>query len=486
MGLSKRLWLGATGVLSAALAGVVVRDIFVDWLGEEKTLWSTLLENVIPLAAAAGIFLVGVALYRRRDTRFLSTVARWQYVGALGIGLIALEVVGLQIVQQEIKPYLIVAQMTIGGAVAGTLVGYANARSEETQDEIRRERDKFEALFDNAPAESVEVTMEEGTPVLVETNAAFDDRFGTDGASPAGRSLFDVVSHDEPTRRAIEDSLGSGEKFETEIHAATNDGQRDYQLRVVPFGSGTRGYLLYTDITDLKQAQADLESTVGRLEKSNERLQQFAYVASHDLQEPARMVSSYVSLLDTEYSDRFDEEAREYMDFAIDGATRMQAMIDGLLDYSRVRTQAKDFTETDVNDVFSDTMRDLELLREEHDVTISHDEFPTVEADRNQLGQMFQNLVENAIEHGGAGTSIHVGAERRDGEVRFSVADDGPGIPENRHDRIFDIFEQGSRDNDGTGIGLAICDRIVSRHGGEMWVESEEGEGTTFYFTIPT
>lgn len=118
-------------------------------------------------------------------------------------------------------------------------------------------------------------------------------------------------------------------------------------------------------------------------------------------------------------------------------------------------------------------------------MTISHDELPTVEADRNQLGQVFQNLVENAIEHGGEGTAINVGSERRDDEFVFSVADDGPGIPESRHDRIFDIFEQGNRDNEGTGMGLAICDRIVSRHGGEMWVDSERGEGTTFYFTIP-
>lgn len=363
MELSKRVWLTLTGVLSAALAAVVIRDIFLDYLGQGKPLWSTLIENALPLAAVVAVFLAGVFVYRRRNTRFLSTVTRWQYVGALGIGLIAIEVVGLQIIQQEIKPYVIIAQLTIGGAVAGTLVGYANARSGEAEAEIRRERDKFGALFDNAPAESVEVTMEGERPVLVETNPAFDDRFGTDGASPTGRSLFDVVSHDESTQRAIEGSIRSSEGIETELHAATNDGQRDYQLRVVPFGSGPHGYLLYTDITALKQAQAELESTVSRLEKSNERLQQFAYVASHDLQEPARMVSSYVSLLDEEYSDRFDEDAREYMDFAIDGANRMQAMIDGLLDYSRVRTNAKDFTRTDVDEAFSDTMKDLELLR---------------------------------------------------------------------------------------------------------------------------
>ena len=486
MELTKRVWLGLTAMLSVVLTGVVTRDIFVDWLGQGKPLWSTLVENGIPLVAAVAVFGAGFAVYKRRDGDFLSTVTRWQYLGALAVGLVALEVVGLQLVQQEIKPYLIIFQMTIGGAIAGTLVGFANARSAEAQATVRRERDKFEALFDNAPAESVEVVIDSGDPIIAEANPAFERRFTDGDTSVLGESLSDVVGHDEETQAAIEESIASGEEFETVLHTPTTDGHRDFQLRVVPFGSKQQAYLLYTDITDLKQTQAELESTVSRLEKSNERLQQFAYVASHDLQEPARMVSSYVSLLDREYGDQFDEEAEEYMHFAIDGADRMQAMIDGLLDYSRVRTQAEDFSETDVSGVFANTMQDLELLREEHDVTITHDDLPTVQADRNQLGQVFQNLIENAIEHGGEGTEIHVGVEHRDDEVLFSVADDGPGIPKNRQDRIFDIFEQGSRDNEGTGIGLAICDRIVSRHGGDMWVESEDGEGATFYFTIPS
>ena len=234
----------------------------------------------------------------------------------------------------------------------------------------------------------------------------------------------------------------------------------------------------------LEAAIDDLEQTVRRLEASNDRLQQFAYVASHDLQEPARMVSSYVSLLESEYGDDLDEEAQEYMDFAIDGADRMQAMIDGLLDYSRVRTNAEEFTRVDADATLSRTLENLGLLIEERDVTVTHDDLPTVEADKRQLGQVFQNLVENAIQHGG--DEIHVGATRRDDAIVFAVEDNGEGVPEDRQDRIFELFEQGSRDDEGTGIGLAICDRIVSRHGGEMWVESTDGEGTTFYFTLPT
>ncbi len=246
---------------------------------------------------------------------------------------------------------------------------------------------------------------------------------------------------------------------------------------------GRLGTALREMKTNLEEAITELEQTVQQLEASNDRLQQFAYVASHDLQEPARMVSSYVTLLDREYGDQLDEEAQEYMDFAIDGADRMQAMIDGLLDYSRVRTQAEDFAETDADEVLSETLQDLQLLIDDYDVTVTHDTLPPVESDRNQLGQVLQNLIENAIEHGG--DEIHVGAHRRDGEVVFSVEDNGEGIPENRQERIFELFEQGHRDNEGTGIGLAICDRIVSRHGGNLWVDSEEGDGTTFSFTMP-
>jgi signal transduction histidine kinase len=161
----------------------------------------------------------------------------------------------------------------------------------------------------------------------------------------------------------------------------------------------------------------------------------------------------------------------------------MQDMIDALLDYSRVRTDAAAFTETNAEEVYSETLADLGLLIDEHDVTVSADDLPTVEVDRNQLGQLLQNLIENAIQHGGS--EIHIGATQHEDEVVFSVSDDGPGIRDSQQERIFEIFEQGSRDDEGTGIGLAICDRIVSRHDGEMWVESAEGEGTTFYFSIP-
>jgi light-regulated signal transduction histidine kinase (bacteriophytochrome) len=229
----------------------------------------------------------------------------------------------------------------------------------------------------------------------------------------------------------------------------------------------------------------EMEETLQELERSNERLQQFAYVASHDLQEPLRMISSYVDLLAEEYEGELDDEADEYIAFAVDGAERMQDMVDGLLDYSRVRSQAAEFTTVDTDRLFGEVRQDLAVLVDDHDATVTADDLPPVRADRDQLAQVFRNLVENAVEHGGEAPSVHVSGERRDGEVVFSVADDGPGIPPGQQAGIFELFEQRDRDSSGPGMGLAICDRIVARHEGRLWVESAAGEGATFYVALP-
>ena len=234
----------------------------------------------------------------------------------------------------------------------------------------------------------------------------------------------------------------------------------------------------------LDQMRHDLEESITELEQSNQKLEQFAYVASHDLQEPLRMVSSYLDLLQTELGDDLDGETEEYFAFAIDGAERMQAMIDGLLTFSRVQTQADPFESVDPNRILDDTRQDLQLKIENARATVTSGDLPTIEADANQLGQLFQNLIKNAIEHGGENTVVEITARKRADATEFAVADNGPGIPDYRQDDIFDIFDTGG-DSDGTGIGLAVCQEIVDRHGGAIWLESEEGEGTTFYFTIP-
>lgn len=196
------------------------------------------------------------------------------------------------------------------------------------------------------------------------------------------------------------------------------------------------------------------------------------------------MVSSYVDLLETEYGDQFDAEAREYMHYATDGAARMKSMIDGLLSYSRVATQASSFEVIDATEVLETTLQELSLFLDERGTTVEYDVLPAVAADGAQLGQVFQNLLKNAADHGEAST-VEVTATVREDDVEFAVADDGVGIPHRQHDRIFDIFQQGYDAGGGSGIGLAVCERIVHRHDGVIRLDSTPGDGTTFLFTIP-
>ena len=243
-----------------------------------------------------------------------------------------------------------------------------------------------------------------------------------------------------------------------------------------------------TAALDRVERETRLKSKQTELERSNEALQQFAYIASHDLQEPLRMVSSYVDLLDKEYGDDLDDEAAEYMAFAVDGARRMQEMVNALLRYSRVETNSGDFEETDPEAVLDRTLDALRMRIEEVDATITTGSLPPVEADPNQVGQVFQNLLENAIEYAveaGIEPHIEISADRDDDDVVFTVSDNGPGIPAADHEEVFDIFHRaGAHDTEGTGIGLAVCQRIVLRHDGRIWVEPAD-DGATFKFTLP-
>ncbi|WP_232703432.1 sensor histidine kinase [Halobacterium wangiae] len=247
--------------------------------------------------------------------------------------------------------------------------------------------------------------------------------------------------------------------------------------------------------TGIYNAQArtrasELEDAVEQLAASNERLEQFAYAASHDLQEPLRMVSSYLQLIENRYGDDLDEDAEEFIEYAVDGADRMRTMIESLLEYSRVTTEGGAFEPTDTNAVLEDVLTDLQLRVEETDATVTVDDLPTVPADSDQLAQVFQNLLSNALRYSGdEPPRIHVSGERTGDTWRFAVADEGVGIAAEHQDRIFTVFEQvhghGAGEAGESGIGLAMCERIVERHGGDIWVESDSGEGATFYFTIP-
>jgi len=251
-----------------------------------------------------------------------------------------------------------------------------------------------------------------------------------------------------------------------------------------------RGYRgVGRDITERKRAQAVLRAAYDELARSNAELQQFAYVASHDLQEPLRMVASYTQLLEKRYGDRLDQDAREFMDFIVDGATRMKQLIEDLLAYSRVGTRGKELRPVQSQAALDKALVNLRAAIESAGASIAQDALPEVNADDTQLVQLFQNLVGNAIKFRKKDEPprIHVGAEDAGNEWRFCVADNGIGIEPQYFERIFMVFQRlHTRDEyAGTGIGLAICKKVVDRHGGRIWVESARGKGSKFYFTLP-
>ncbi|NKE37997.1 PAS domain S-box protein [Natronococcus sp. JC468] len=233
----------------------------------------------------------------------------------------------------------------------------------------------------------------------------------------------------------------------------------------------------------------ELEELVDELEDSNERLEQFAYAASHDLQEPLRMVTSYLRLIEDRYGDDLDADGEEFLEYAVDGADRMREMIEGLLEYSRVDTRGDAFEPVDLEEVLEAVRSDVRVRIRESGAEIDVSRLPCVRGDAGQLRQLFQNLLENAIKYSGEEPPrIEVSADRSraDGYWRIAVRDDGVGIDPAESERIFDVFQRlHGRDEPGAGIGLALCRRIVERHGGEIGADSAPGEGATFTVTLP-
>lgn len=244
--------------------------------------------------------------------------------------------------------------------------------------------------------------------------------------------------------------------------------------------------------SELKALNEDLEQRVVErtleLKRSNEDLEQFAYVASHDLQEPLRMIHNYMQLLRQRHKDRLDASAQEFVGFALDGARRMQQLIQDLLTYSRVGTHGKEFAATSCEEAFADALANLKMAIEESGAEITHDPLPMVMGDAVQLTQLFQNLIGNAVKfRGEVAPKVSVTLQRKGPDWEFTVGDNGIGIAEQDFQRIFIVFQRlhTPEKYSGTGIGLSVCKKIVERHGGRIWVESKLGKGTTFHFTIP-
>jgi two-component system sensor histidine kinase/response regulator len=334
--------------------------------------------------------------------------------------------------------------------------------------------------------------------LVTDWNAQAERTFGWSRADVLGRSFADMMiphrdrdTHADGLWQFATTGEGPVLNRRIEITALHRDGHEfPIELAICPIDwADTHHFAAFVrDVTERRQAQQALARKVDELARSNAELEQFAYVASHDLQEPLRMVASYTQLLARRYQGRLDADADEFIGFAVDGAARMQTLIQDLLAYSRLSTRGQSFTATDATAACDAALRNLRGALAETKGVVSVEPLPTVLADSTQLTQLLQNLIGNAIKYCDHRTPKITVAARRDGDQAvFSVNDNGIGIEPQYFDRIFQMFQRlHTRDSySGTGIGLALCRKIVERHGGRIWVESRLGEGSTFLFTIP-
>ncbi|MFA6455471.1 MAG: PAS domain S-box protein [Bacteroidota bacterium] len=299
------------------------------------------------------------------------------------------------------------------------------------------------------------------------------------------------IEHDKPNQE-LRAAAAEGH-FENEGYRIRKDGKKFWANVVITAlrddDNKLKGFSKITrDITERKRADDLLQKAFHDLERSNKDLEQFAYVASHDLQEPLRMVSSFTQLLERRYKDKLDKDAQDFIAFAVDGANRMQRLINDLLEYSRLTTRGKEFTTVDTNSVLAQVFANLQAKIDETHAIITKDDLPVIVADESQMIRILQNLIDNALKfkHDSA-PIIHLSAHVEGGFYIFSVRDNGIGIDQQYADKVFQIFQRlnNSKEYPGTGIGLAMCKRVIERHGGKIWFESELEKGTTFFFTIP-
>lgn len=329
----------------------------------------------------------------------------------------------------------------------------------------------------------------------LQVNKAFAEELDLPQEELEGMSLFDIFDYEQAERywKSDKEVIESGKpKFDIVEPMVYKNHAKWIQTDKIPYYDehdniiGIIGFS--ADITERKQHEKQLRYSMDELKRSNEELEQFAYVASHDLQEPLRMVGSFTQLLEKRYKGELDDDADDYIAFIVDGANRMKDLIDDLLTFSRLNTHAKEFKSTDLENVLNDVLADIQTSIDKNNVIITYDPLPTIKCDPSQLNQLFQNLIVNAIKFQDEKPPIiHISAEELEKDWLFGVHDNGIGIAPEHQKQIFKVFNRlhTRAEYEGTGIGLAICNRIVNRHNGKIWVESELGKGSTFYFTIP-
>jgi len=396
----------------------------------------------------------------------------------------------LEVLTKERKVKHILLSATLSGSEISGMVRDITKRREAMGALEERER-HFRSLFEVC-TDFIHLLNENG--VILQTNPEALRRLGYQDDEFIGRRLVEFFT--PGSREKFQHNfplLLDGHPYRQEVDLICKDGETisvDCRATTVPNVKGDLAFCVFfqRDITERKRAEEKLLQTMEELERSNAELEQFGYVISHDLQEPLRMVSSFTGLLQRDYKGKLGSEADEFIRYIFDGAKRAQAMINDLLEYSRVGIRGGKFIPTDCEKVLERVLHNLRLAIDENNAKISYDSLPKIMADEAQMLRLFQNLIANAIKfHGNQPPVVHIGAERKDDKWLFSVRDNGIGINPEQSERIFMIFQRlhPIGQYSGTGIGLAICKKIVERHGGEICLMSEPGKGSTFYFTIP-
>jgi PAS domain S-box-containing protein len=353
---------------------------------------------------------------------------------------------------------------------------------------------RYRGLLEAAP-DAMVVVNHDGEIVLLNVQA--EKQFGYHRDELLGQKVTSIIPEGFAERliadalRSVEDALAQQIGTGIELNGRRKNGSEfpiEMMLSPLESAQGTLVTAAIRDISVRKTAEVHLVQKVEELKRSNAELEQFAYVASHDLQEPLRMVASFTQLLSRRYKGKLDSDADEFIAFAVDGVNRMQRLIRDLLAYSRVGSRANHLHATSSDEALQQALKNLHGAIEESGALVTNDPLPTVLADETQLIQLFQNLIGNAIKYQGLGVpQIHVSAARKDQERWvFSVRDNGLGIESRYFDKIFGLFQRLHKREEftGTGIGLAICRKIVEQHGGNIWVESQLGHGSTFWFTL--
>jgi PAS domain S-box-containing protein len=358
--------------------------------------------------------------------------------------------------------------------------------------ESKQSRDRYLDLYDFAPVGYLTLR---GAGTVVEANLTAAKLLGLQKNELTGARFSDFVEPDfrQTFSSCLAETLRANAEQRCEIKVHRSDGFIFYALLQTTAardaqGNPERVRAILADISIRKKAEALLARKSRELAEANAELQQFAYVASHDLREPLRMVASFTQSLEKRYKDRLDATADEYIAFIVDGVARMQDLIDDILAYSRVGTRGVPFEAVPMDDVLGSVLVNLKTSIEETGATVTHDPLPVIQADPVQMMQVLQNLISNAIKfhREGVPPAIHVTAGPDAGELVFSVSDNGIGIAPELFGRLFTLFQTlNPRDKyPGSGLGLAITKKIVGRHGGRIWVESEPGKGSTFHFSV--